>query len=180
MSLNDSIKQNIKECSWTLIESIGVSEEGISLIAKAILQLPKNGRNVIVFGSDEDSALEAKNFFSKITCLSSEGNTIMGFWLRENASFEEELSVLVHSFAKPEDIVIAISRCEKSKNTLLAINSACTIGCHVWHLTGEDNTVKHHINCTVLNVPSTDHLRIKITHAVWLDTIYKCVCEGLV
>jgi D-sedoheptulose 7-phosphate isomerase len=113
---------------------------------------------------------ERKAIRSKALTANTSNLTAIGNDYGYDFVFERQLE----AFARPEDLLIAISTSGNSKNVVKAVELARRVGMKVVALTGASGGKLAEISDVLLNVPSTDTARIQETHLLMEHILCDC------
>jgi D-sedoheptulose 7-phosphate isomerase len=118
---------------------------------------------------------ERKAIRSKALTANTSNLTAIGNDYGYDFVFERQLE----AFAKPEDLLIAISTSGNSKNVVKAVELARRVGTRVVSLTGSTGGKLAAISDVLLNVPSLDTARIQETHLLIEHIFCDCIEQSV-
>jgi len=145
MSRINLIKSDIESHIETATCLINESET-IEIFANEILQCFKNKGKVLLIGNG-GSAADAQHIAAELVgrfttervalpaiALTTDSSILTS--ISNDYGYDSIFSRQISAFAKPEDVIIAISTSGNSKNIIQGINEAKKIGCMILGLTG--------------------------------------------
>jgi D-sedoheptulose 7-phosphate isomerase len=131
-------------------------------------------------GSASDAAHLATEFVARFhtdrrpypaLCLTDSGSTLTA--ISNDYSFEQVYARQVRAFARPGDVLIAITTSGKSRNIYLALQTAKELGVESIAFLGKGGGFTRGIAGVDLLVPSDVTARVQEAHLL----LYHCLCE---
>jgi D-sedoheptulose 7-phosphate isomerase len=189
MTYLQEIQSQFKTSAQTKLDALVVLE---LKIAKAIdygVETVKRGGTIYWIGNGGSAAdaqhmaaelvgrykRERKAIRSKALTANTSNLTAIGNDYGYDMVFERQLE----AFARPEDLLIAISTSGNSKNIIKAVELARRVGMKVVSLTGATGGKLAEISDVLLNVPSTDTPRIQETHLLIEHIFCDCIEQSV-
>jgi D-sedoheptulose 7-phosphate isomerase len=183
------IQSQFKTSAQTKLDALVALE---SKIAKAIehgVETVKKGGTIYWIGNGGSAAdaqhmaaelvgrykRERKAIRSKALTANTSNLTAIG----NDYGYDMVFSRQLEAFAKPEDLLIAISTSGNSKNIIKAVELARQVGMKVVSLTGASGGKLAEISDVLLNVPSTDTPRIQETHLLIEHIFCDCIEQSV-
>jgi D-sedoheptulose 7-phosphate isomerase len=185
----EEIQSQFKTSAQTKLDALAALE---SKIAKAIehgVETVKKGGTIYWIGNGGSAAdaqhmaaelvgrykRERKAIRSKALTANTSNLTAIG----NDYGYDMVFSRQLEAFAKPEDLLIAISTSGNSKNIIKAVELARQVGMKVVSLTGASGGKLAEISDVLLNVPSTDTPRIQETHLLIEHIFCDCIEQSV-
>jgi D-sedoheptulose 7-phosphate isomerase len=170
----EQIQSQFKTSAQTKLDALAVLESKIAHAIDHGVATVKNGGTIYWIGNGGSAAdaqhmaaelvgrykRERKAIRSKALTANTSNLTAIG----NDYGYDMVFSRQLEAFAKPEDLLIAISTSGNSKNIIKAVELARKVGMKVVSLTGATGGKLAEISDVLLNVPSTDTARIQETH----------------
>ena len=185
----NEIQSQFKTSAQTKLDALAVLE---LKIAKAIdygVETVKRGGTIYWIGNGGSAAdaqhmaaelvgrykRERKAIRSKALTANTSNLTAIG----NDYGYDMVFSRQLEAFARPEDLLIAISTSGNSKNIIKAVELARRVGMKVVSLTGATGGKLAEISDVLLNVPSTDTPRIQETHLLIEHIFCDCIEQSV-
>jgi D-sedoheptulose 7-phosphate isomerase len=181
MKRNDIISARIEE-SISIKRSLIKQAALIETIANSMVNSIRAGGKVILFGNG-GSASDAQHIAAELggrflfdrdplPAIALPANSSMLTAIANDYGYEQVFSRPLRGFAKPGDIVIAISTSGKSVNVITAIKAARSMNLTTVAFMGESGPLKELVDYA-LCIPSQDTPRIQEAHVM----VGHIICE---
>jgi D-sedoheptulose 7-phosphate isomerase len=174
--IKDHIAREIQESIAVKSDLARAAAEQIAEAATAIVACLRGGGKLIVFGNG-GSASDAQHMAAELVGrYAVKRQALAAIALTTNSSsltavandfgFEEIFARQLEAFAKPEDLILAISTSGNSSNVLRGLETARALGLKKIGLTGNDGGKLRNLVDICLAVPSSSTPRIQEAHAL--------------
>jgi phosphoheptose isomerase len=176
------LASNVQASTATLQSLAGLAEP-LALAARLATHCLLSGHKLLTCGnggSASDAAHLATEFVARFhtdrrpfpaLCLTDSGSTLTA--ISNDYSFEQVFARQVRAFARPGDLLIAITTSGKSKNVLLALQAAAEVGVASVAFLGKGGGFTRNVATVDLLVPSDVTARIQESHLL----LYHSLCE---
>jgi D-sedoheptulose 7-phosphate isomerase len=185
----EQIQSQFKTSAQTKLEALVVLESKIAQAIDHGVATVKNGGTIYWIGNGGSAAdaqhmaaelvgrykRERKAIRSKALTANTSNLTAIG----NDYGYDMVFSRQLEAFAKPEDLLIAISTSGNSKNIIKAVELARKVGMKVVSLTGATGGKLAELSDVLLNVPSTDTPRIQETHLLIEHIFCDCIEQSV-
>ena len=194
--MRDIIKKQLKESAAVKIKTAELLSDKIAQAAEMILDTYRRGGKVLLIGNGGSAAdaqhiaaelvghLNPKNNRRALPAMALTTNTSFLTSMGNDHGYEFVFERKLEAFARPEDLLIAITTSGTSSNILKAVEVARKRGTKVIGLTGKGGgKIKDLADLSVI-VPSDDTQRIQEAHItighILCDLVEKELMEGTV
>jgi D-sedoheptulose 7-phosphate isomerase len=185
----EQIQSQFKTSAQTKLDALVVLESKIAQAIDHGVATVKNGGTIYWIGNGGSAAdaqhmaaelvgrykRERKAIRSKALTANTSNLTAIG----NDYGYDMVFSRQLEAFAKPEDLLIAISTSGNSKNIIKAVELARKVGMKVVSLTGATGGKLAELSDVLLNVPSTDTPRIQETHLLIEHIFCDCIEQSV-
>ena len=181
-----------QEISHLLMESVEVKQRllreqlpAIESVVKTIIHAYREGKTVYAFGNG-GSAADANHFIAELVgrfqierkafpALSFSTNEILMTSIANDYGYENTFARQVDAFVKEGDLVVAFSTSGKSRNVVIALESARSKGAQTVGFTGNAAGELPRLCDICIRVPSDNTPRIQESHLA----VVHIICELL-